>query len=142
MTEDNNKLTFYGLKLKCAALINSTYTLNVTVHILRTAGERPIKVFHLSKLLELYPNFEFSNNDDYVLIYVLGDTSIQSSYWSIIILTWKILRLKDIVLVWPCCMYVCVCVFVCAHARARFYHYTSNVQMQRYTYWCINVGIT
>ena len=80
MTEDNNTLTFCGLKLKRAALINSTYTLNVTVHILQTAGERPIKVFHLSKLLELYPNFEFSNNDDSVLIYVLGDTSIHSSY--------------------------------------------------------------
>ena len=52
-------------------LINSTYTLNGIVHILRTVGERPIKVFHMSKLLELYPNFEFYNND--------GDASVQSN---------------------------------------------------------------
>ena len=46
LTEYNNILAFYGRKLKRAGLINSTYTLNGTVHILRTVGERPIKVFH------------------------------------------------------------------------------------------------
>ena len=79
-TEYNNTLAFYGRNLKRARLINSTYTLNGTVHILRTVGERPIKVFHMSKLLELYPNFEFFNNDGDVLIDALGDPSIQSSY--------------------------------------------------------------
>ena len=61
-------------------LINSTYTLNGTVHILGTVGERPIKVFHMSKLLELYPNFGFYNNCCYVSVDALGDASIQSSY--------------------------------------------------------------
>ena len=77
LTEYNNTLAFYGPKLKRAALINSTYTLNGTVHILQTVGERPIEVFHTSKLLELYPNFEFSNSDGDVLVDALGDTSIQ-----------------------------------------------------------------
>ena len=40
LTECNNILAFYGLKLKRAGLINSTYTLNDTMHILRTVGER------------------------------------------------------------------------------------------------------
>ena len=69
-------MAFYGRKLKGAGLINSTYTLNGTVHVLRTVGERLIKDFHVSKQLELYPNFEFSNNEGDVL----GDASIQSSY--------------------------------------------------------------
>ena len=80
LTEYNNTLAFHGCKLKRAGLINSTYTFNGTVHILRTAGERPIKVFHMNKLLELYPNFEFSNNDGNVSVDALGDASIQSSY--------------------------------------------------------------
>ena len=80
LTEYNNTLAFYSRKLKRAGLINSTYTLNSTVHILRTVCERPIKVFHVSKLLELYLNFEFSNNDGDVSVDALGDASIQLSY--------------------------------------------------------------
>ena len=80
LTEYNNRLTFFVCKLKHAGLINSTYTLNGTVDILQTVGERPIKVFHMSKLLELYPNFEFYNNDGDVSVDALGDASIRSSY--------------------------------------------------------------
>ena len=43
-TKYNNTLPFYGRKLKRAGFINSIYTLNGTVHILQTVGERPIKV--------------------------------------------------------------------------------------------------
>ena len=80
LTEYNNTLAFYGCKLKRAGLINSTYTFDGTVHILRTVGERPIKVFHMRKLLEMYPNFEFSNNDGDVSVDALGNASIQSIY--------------------------------------------------------------
>ena len=38
-------LAFYGCKLKRAGLINSTYTLNSTVRILRTVGERLSRSF-------------------------------------------------------------------------------------------------
>ena len=79
LTEYNNALAFYGRKLIRAGLINNTCTLNRTVQ-LRTVGKRPIKVFHMSKLLELYPNFEFYNNDGNVLVDALGDASIQSSF--------------------------------------------------------------
>ena len=79
LTEYNNTLAFYGRKLIRAGLINNTCTLNCTVQ-LRTVGERPIKVFHMSKLLELYLNFEFYSNDGNVLVDALGDASIQSSF--------------------------------------------------------------
>ena len=70
-------MAFYGRKLKRAGLINSTFTLN---DIVRTVSERPIKVFQMSKLLELYPNFVFSNKDGDLSVDALGDASIQSSY--------------------------------------------------------------
>ena len=73
-------MTFYGRKLKRAGLINSTFSLNGTVHIVRTVGERPIKVFHMSKLLQLYPDLVFSNKDGDFSVDALGDASIQSSY--------------------------------------------------------------
>ena len=73
-------MAFYGCKLKRVGLINSTCTLNGTVPILRTVGERPIKVLHMSKLLALYPNFELYNIDGDVSVDALGDASVQSSY--------------------------------------------------------------
>ena len=73
-------MVFYGRKLKRPGLINFTYTIIGTVHILRTVGERPIKVFHMSRLLELYPNFGFSKNDDDVSVDASGGASVQSSY--------------------------------------------------------------
>ena len=39
-----------------------------------------ILVFYINKLLELYPNFEFFNDDGDVSVDALGDASIQSSY--------------------------------------------------------------
>ena len=36
-----------------------------------------VKVFQLNKLLELYPNFELSNNDGDVSVDALDDVSIQ-----------------------------------------------------------------
>ena len=42
--------------------------------------KRSIKIVHMSKLLGLYPNFEFFNNNGDVLVDALGDVSIQSSY--------------------------------------------------------------
>ena len=72
--EYNNTLAFYGRKLKHASLINSTYTLNDTVHFdeLLVKG---IKVFHISNLLVFYPNCKFPNNDGDVLVDAPGDTS-------------------------------------------------------------------
>ena len=80
LTEYNNTLLFFGRKLKLAGLLISTYTLNSTVNILRTVGERLIKVFHISKLLELCPKFEFFNNDGDVLVDAPSDTSVLSTY--------------------------------------------------------------
>ena len=51
---NNNKITAIPNSIpddtKCAGLINSTCTINDTVHILQTSGERSINVFHAKKL--------------------------------------------------------------------------------------------
>ena len=70
-------MAFSSRKLKRAPLINGTYTLNGTAHILQIVGESPINVFHISKLLELYPNFEFSSSDGDISVDAPGDSSIQ-----------------------------------------------------------------
>ena len=98
-TEYNNTVAFYGRKLKRSGLINSTCTLNGTVHILQTVGERPIKVFHMSTVLELYPNFEFCNIDGDVLVdalMMLNSIRLLKFYN---FFCWKILPLEDIELV-------------------------------------------
>ena len=38
------------------------------MQILRTVGERPMKVFHMSTVLQLHPNLEFCNIDDDVSV--------------------------------------------------------------------------
>ena len=48
--------------------------------IIQLQEKRSIKIVHMSKLLGLYPNFEFFNNNGDVLVDALGDVSIQSSY--------------------------------------------------------------
>ena len=73
-------MAFYCRKLKPAGLINGAYTLNGTVHILRIVGERSTKVFHMSKLFEMYSNLEFYNNDGDVSVDALGNAPVQSSY--------------------------------------------------------------
>ena len=48
--------------------------------IIQLQEKRSIKIVHMSKLLGLYPNFEFFNNNGDVLVDALGDVSIQSGY--------------------------------------------------------------
>ena len=48
--------------------------------IIQLQEKRSIKIVHMSKLLGLYPNFEFFNNNGDVLVDALGDVSIQSNY--------------------------------------------------------------
>ena len=48
--------------------------------IIQLQEKRSIKIVHMSKLLGLYPNFEFFNNNSDVLVDALGDVSIQSGY--------------------------------------------------------------
>ena len=80
-------------------------------------------------LLGLYPNFEFYNSNGDASVDAFGDASIQSSFWSLIIFL-----MKDLAFIGycQCDSAVCVCLYLSM----------LNIYMQRYTHWCIHMGIT
>ena len=84
LTSYNNKLAYHCRQLKRARLVHNTYTADGIVHLVRTRTERAFKIHHKCKLMELYPDFDFENDDDDADLFVdapeVSDTSLQSSY--------------------------------------------------------------
>ena len=58
----NHQLAFNCCKLKREKLISKTHSLNGITHIVQILGNKPIKVFHYSKLDELFPDFNFDSH--------------------------------------------------------------------------------
>ena len=63
LTNYNNKLAYNCRKPKRKKLINKCFTIDGIVHLQRTEGERPKKILHMSVLQELYPHFNFEDDD-------------------------------------------------------------------------------
>ena len=134
-------ITIHGLSMVVSwtfrsGLINSTCTLSGTVHILRTVGERPIKVFHMSTVLELCPNFEFCNIDGDVSVDALVMLNLIKLLKFYNFFCWKILRLENIELVWLCsvCMFVSLyvkCIYAEVHTLMHTYGHHLEWQMVR-----------
>ena len=59
LTTYNQQLAFNCRKLKREKLISKTYSSNGIIHIVQILGNKPIKVFHQSKLDELFTDFNF-----------------------------------------------------------------------------------
>ena len=55
----NNKLAFKCGKLKSASLVHSTFTRDGVVHIMKSNHSKYEKNTHMSKLVKLFPDFEF-----------------------------------------------------------------------------------
>ena len=64
LTNSNHQLTFNCRKLKTEKLIWKTYSSNGIIHIVQIHGNKPIKVFHQSKLDELFPDFNFDGGGE------------------------------------------------------------------------------
>ena len=64
LTNYNNKIAFYCRKLKKASLVEKCYSRDGVVHIATRDGlrDKATKVFHMNQLLELFPDFIFSDN--------------------------------------------------------------------------------
>ena len=62
LTNFNHQLAFNCHKLKREKLISKTHSLNGIIHIAQILGNKPIKVFHHSKLNELFPDFSFDSH--------------------------------------------------------------------------------
>ena len=61
LTTYNQQLAFNCRKLKREKLISKTYSSNGIIHIVQILSNKPIKVFHQSKLEELFPDFNFNS---------------------------------------------------------------------------------
>ena len=59
LTNFVHQLAFNCRKLKEEKLILTTYSSNGFIHVVQIRGKKPIKVFHQSKLDELFSDFNF-----------------------------------------------------------------------------------
>ena len=71
----NESIAFNCRKLKRSNIMHTCDTREGIVHIKQEESSKPFKIFHISKLYELFPNFVFVNDEK-------GDvnTSVLSSY--------------------------------------------------------------
>ena len=64
LTNSNHQLVFNCRKLKREKLISKTYSSNGIIHIVQIHSNKPIKVFHQSKLDELFPDLDFDDGGE------------------------------------------------------------------------------
>ena len=69
-------------KLKHSGLIHACYSRNGNIYIKENETSRPFTVFHLGKLISLFPDHFQNNdiNDQYLNVSVDANSSLQSSY--------------------------------------------------------------
>ena len=60
----NENITFNGRKLKRRGLVHACFTIDGIVRIKKSENSKPLKVFHLKKLRELFPDFSFDVHED------------------------------------------------------------------------------
>ena len=71
LTPVNNGIAYYCWKVKRQNLVSKTDAVNGTVHLISNniKGGKPVKVFHMQTLLNLFPDVEFeasNNQEEYV----------------------------------------------------------------------------
>ena len=83
LTSYNNALSYKCRQLKRAGHLKRTYTRDGVVLIRVKEDGRAIKILHETKLKELFPNFNFGNDeedDNDYFVDAPSDTSVHSSY--------------------------------------------------------------
>ena len=58
-TRVNEAIAFQKRKLKCNGIIYASYTRNGVVHLKKSEWSKPIKVFFMCEMYDLFPNFNF-----------------------------------------------------------------------------------
>ena len=82
LTPTIESIAFNCRKLKHSGLIHACYSRNGNVYIKENETSRPFKVFHLGKLISLFPD-HFQNNDENDQCHNVSvdtNSSLQSSY--------------------------------------------------------------
>ena len=75
LTPMNESIAFNCRKLKRSNIIHRYYTRARIVHIRQKESSRPFKMFHISNLYELFPDFAFADDEKEDV-----NTSVLSSY--------------------------------------------------------------
>ena len=76
----NESIAFSCRKLKRKELIHSCYNRNGIINIKMTDKSRPIKIFHMERLVNLFSDFDFEAGDMYLDASQDTDTSVYSTY--------------------------------------------------------------
>ena len=80
----NESIACNFCKLKCNGLIHGYSSRNGVIRIKREERARPVKIFHMDKLHQLFPDFDFSDVDENDDIFLdtsqVTNDSTQSSY--------------------------------------------------------------
>ena len=63
LADYSNKLSFKCIKLKRPSLIHSAFTRDGLIHIIKSDRDKSKKITHMSKLVELFPNFDFHDEE-------------------------------------------------------------------------------
>ena len=82
LTPMNETIAYNCRKLRRSGLIHGCFSKNFIVYIKENETSRPINVFHLGKLISLFPD-HFQNNDEndqYHHVSIDANRSMQSSY--------------------------------------------------------------
>ena len=60
----NENIAFNGRKIKRSGLVHACFTVDDIVLIKKSENSKPLKVFHMKNLRELFPDFNFDVDED------------------------------------------------------------------------------
>ena len=80
LTPMNELIAFNCRKLKRKELIHSCYSKNGVLNIKLTDKSRPVKIFHMESLLNLFSDFDFEAGEMYLDASQDTDASVHSTY--------------------------------------------------------------
>ena len=60
----NENIAFNGRKIKRSGLVHACFTVDDIVRIKKSENSKPLKVFHMKNLRELFPDFNFDVDED------------------------------------------------------------------------------
>ena len=80
LTPMNESIAFNCRKLERKELIHSCYSRNGIINIKMTDKSRPIKIFHMERLVNLFSDFDFEAGEMYLDASQDIDTSVHSTY--------------------------------------------------------------
>ena len=72
----NEPITFNCKKLNCKELIHSCYSRNGVINIRMTDKSRPVKIFHMKRLVHLFSDFDFEAGEMYLDVSQDTDASV------------------------------------------------------------------